>query len=104
MSGALQLIDPVTGAPRPAKGVDGRLVLSLPANAIAITPSDITVYDPPLQVWVGSVGDVAIVPYGRAGDKSVIYPAMPVGSTVPVLAKQILNTGTTGGIVLRGQW
>lgn len=99
----MQVIDPVSGSPQPAKGVGGKLVLSLPANAIAITPSDATVYDPPLQVWVGGAGDVAVVPYGRLGDKSVIYPGVPAGMIVPVLAKQVLLSGTTA-TSLRGQW
>lgn len=96
----LQVIDPVSGAPRPVKGVDGRIVLSLPANAIAITPGA-TVYDPPLQVWVGSAGDVTITPYGRAGDPSVTFPAVPAGTMLPVLCKQV--TAATAGS-LRGQW
>lgn len=100
----LQLVDPVTGSPRPAAGVAGGLITSLPANAIAITPSDTVIFDPPVHVWVGDVGpvNVAVVPYGRQGDKSVIYPAS-AGMTIPVLCKQVLVEGTTA-VTLRGQF
>ena len=100
----MQILDPVTGAPHPIKGVDGKLSTSLPANAIAITPSDATVYDPPIQVWVGDAGsvNVTIVPYGKKGDKTVLYPTA-FGMILPVLCKQVMLTGTTA-TVLRGQW
>lgn len=100
----LQLIDPVNGSPRPAAGVRGKLITSLPANAAAITPDNNAVYDPPISVWVGDATtvNVAVVPYGKEGDKSVIYPAT-LGMTLPVLCKQVLATGTTAA-TLRGQW
>lgn len=99
----LQLIDPVTGAPHPAKGTDGRLVTAPPPDGSAITPDNLTVYDPPVivTVWDSTAQSVAIVPYGLLGDSSVTYPTKP-GMTVPVLARQVLATGTTA-TVLRGQ-
>jgi len=77
--------------------------ISLPANAAVITPDDAKVYDTPVSVWVGSIGDVALVPYGRAGDAVVTYPAVPAGTLLPVLAKKVMQTGTTAG-QLRAQW
>jgi len=103
----LQLIDPVTSAPLPAQGIGGKLVVSLPANAFAIAPSDVAnaFFAKPAQVWVGDVGpvDVAVVPYGLEGDKSVVYPNLSAGMTIPVLVKQVLATGTTA-LNLRGQF
>jgi hypothetical protein len=100
----MQIVDPVTGKPNPLKGVDGRLSTTLPPNAFAITPSDVAMYDPPISVWVGDAGtvNVAVVPYGLKGDKSVIFPAT-LGMTLPVLCKQVLSTGTTAA-TLRGQF
>jgi hypothetical protein len=100
----LQVIDPVSRAPLPATGVGGKLVTSLPANAMAITPDDNKILDPPVTVWVGDAGavNVTVVPYGREGDKSVQYPAT-LGMTLPVLCKQVKAAGTTATI-LRGQW
>jgi hypothetical protein len=100
----MQILDPVTGSPNPLKGVDGKLSTSRPANAMAITPSDTVIYNPPIEVWVGDAGtvNVAVVPYGRLGDKSVIFPAT-LGMTLPVLCKQVLATGTSAA-TLRGQF
>lgn len=99
----VQVVDPVTLGLSPLKGSRGGVQISPPANAIAITPDDVKVYDPPISVWVGATGDVVVVPYGRAGDATVTYPGVPAGTTLPVLAKRVMNTGTTAGS-LRGQW
>lgn len=100
----MQVLDPVSGSPHPLKGVDGRLSTSLPANAIVITPDDAKVYDPPIEVWVGDPAtvNVTVVPYGRAGDKTVLYPTA-FGLKLPVLCSRVMLTGTTA-LVLRGQW
>lgn len=103
----LQLIDPVTAGPLPAQGIGGKIVTSLPANGMAITPTDAAgaFFAKPVQVWVGDVGpvNVAVVPYGLEGDKSVVYPNMSAGMTVPCLVKQVLATGTSA-LNLRGQF
>lgn len=99
----LQVIDPNTGAPYPAEGTNGGLIFAPPANGAAITPSDSAFYDPPIMVWVGDTGpvNVSIVPYGRQGDKTVIYP-VSFNMTIPVLCKQVLATGTTAAILRTG--
>jgi hypothetical protein len=101
----LQVIDPVTAAPVPASGVGGKLITSLPANAMAITPDDNTFFRKPVQVWVGDAGpvDVTVVPYGLEGDKSVTYPGLTLGMTIPVLCSRVKSTGTTATI-LRGHF
>lgn len=100
---ALQLIDPVTGSPHPAKGVAGLTIAPVP-NGAAITPDDQLIYDPPIQLWIGDAGLllVTVVPYGRAGDPLVQYPTKP-GMTVPVLVKQVKATGTTATILIGQQ-
>jgi hypothetical protein len=100
---ALQLIDPVTGAPHPAKGTGG-LTVCLPPDGAVITPDDSVIYDPPIMVWIGDAAArlVTVVPYGRSGDKTVQYPTK-FGLTVPVLANQVMATGTTATIVMGQQ-
>lgn len=98
-----QLIDPSSGAPNFAEGNRGGFTLSPPDEGGFITPSDVVVYDPPVMVWVGDAGpvNVAVVPYGREGDKEVIYP-LKFGMSVPVVCKQILATGTTATALFMG--
>lgn len=101
----LQVIDPVTGAPIPAAGVGGKLIISLPANAMAITPDDNKTFVKPVQVYVNEAGpvDVTVVPYGLEGDKQVTYLALTLGMTLPVLCRAVKATGTTAAN-LRGQF
>lgn len=103
----LEVIDPVSAAPVPAQGVNGKLILSLPANSMAITPTDAAgaFFAKPVQVWVGDVGpvNVAVIPYGLEGDKSVTFTNLAAGMTLPCLVKQVLSTGTTAA-ALRGQF
>lgn len=96
---SLMIIDPVTGAPNPATGVGGRIT-SRGANAIAITPSNVTVYDPPIEVYVGGTGNVNVVPYGRKSDASVLFTGVAVGASLPVLCKQVLATNTTATLMV----
>jgi len=99
----MQLLDPVTGAPNAARGVHGKPITAYPADASAITPDDLTVYDPPItvSVWDATAQAVTVVPYGKNGDASVLYPTKP-GMKIPVLVKKVMATGTTA-TVLRGQ-
>jgi hypothetical protein len=90
----MAVIDPVTGAPNPAKGISGRIT-SRPPNAIAITPDPVKVYDPPIELYVGGAGNVLVVPYGRNSDATVLFTAAPAGSMLPVLCKQVLAAATT---------
>lgn len=103
----IQLVDPVSGVPLPAVGVGGKLIVSLPANSMAITPNDTpgAFFAKPVQVWVGDVGPVTVnvVPYGLEGDKSVQFPNLSAGMTLPCLVKQVLLSGTSAGN-LRGQF
>jgi hypothetical protein len=99
-----EIIDPVRGSAHSPRGADGRLVTSQLANAALITPDDLTVYDPPIQLWIGdSVSHlVTVVPYGRRGDRLVQYPTK-AGMTLPVMVKQVMATGTTATILIGQQ-
>lgn len=73
--------------------VGGGLWLDASPNLIDITPSDVTVYDPPLTgIRVGTAaGDVAVVSNGV----TVTIPAVEVAETLPGSITQVLATGTT---------
>jgi hypothetical protein len=60
---------------------------------VAVTKSDETVYEPMLRaLYVGTAGNVAITDlYGTA----VTYKNVPAGTFLPIVAKQVLSTGTT---------
>lgn len=64
---------------------------------VAVTPSDSTVYSPPLRaLWVGTAGALALV----AADDSASVTVPNVSGLFPVETKQVLSTGTTAsGIV-----
>ena len=61
---------------------------------VAITPSDTTVYDPPLKaIWVGVGGNLAMI----ASDDTAAVTLVGVngGQIIPVMAKQVMATNTT---------
>ena len=68
-------------------------------NAAAIVPSDVTVLDQGVVVYVGGAGNVSIK--DMAGN-AVVFTAPPVGSVLPVRAKQVL--AATTATLLVGCW
>ena len=60
--------------------------------AVAVTPSDSTVFQYPRSLYVGVSGDVAVVMRGKAG--AVTFKAVPAG-VLPIRPVQVLATGTT---------
>ena len=59
---------------------------------VEITPSDVTVYSPPLQqLLVGGAGTIEIV--NNNGDQSTITAV--AGQTILAEVRQVLSTGTT---------
>lgn len=63
-------------------------------HAAAITPSDtVPLPTPASSIWVGSVGDVTLIPAGQT--TSVLFAAVPSGTLLPIAASQVLATGTT---------
>ena len=69
---------------------------------ISITPSDSTVYIPPLVGFrVGTTtGDVVVVSDGQ----TVTLTDVQAGETVPGAINQILSTGTTAAGIVGWQW
>jgi hypothetical protein len=64
-----------------------------PTNAATIAPSDTNTFSTPVAVYVGSTGDVAVLP--ASGAAAVTFAGLPAGAMVPVMCSAVLATGTT---------
>jgi hypothetical protein len=71
-----------------------------PQHCFAITPSDTDFYDPPITVYVGGAGNVAIVP-GR-GDRvtATTFTGLVAGGRVPCTAYKVMSTNTTATLLV----
>lgn len=70
----------------------GATVTSYPGHHIAITKSDVTVYNPPLlSVYCGAAGTVTIADL----DGTLVQYTVVAGSTIPVMATKVMSTGTS---------
>ena len=63
------------------------------ADAVAITLSDSTTYTPPLRALFVGTGGAALTIITPAGN-SVTFGNVPSGTTVPINASKVMNTGT----------
>ncbi len=65
---------------------------------VAVTPSDSTVYDPPLKaVWVSVTGNVAILGFTDSAPQTL--PLVPVGMLLfPYPVSKIMQTNTTATV------
>lgn len=65
----------------------------LAADAVAITTSDSTVYNPLLSgLYIGGAGDVTVK--GRGGN-AVTFKAVPAGTILPINVTAVMQTNTT---------
>lgn len=65
-------------------------------DMIQITASDVTEYDPPLRGCIVEVaGDLALNPIKSAANVTI---SVLKGQLVPVIATQVLSTGTTATV------
>lgn len=64
-----------------------------------VTKSDVTVFDAPQAIFVGTGGDIALRLIGDS--TTVTYKNIPDGTFLPVLADQVLSTGTTASDIVR---
>lgn len=64
----------------------------------AITPSDVTVYSPPLRaIYVGGAGNIALT---FTDGTTAVFTAVAVGVIHSFgMVKQILSTGTTATLI-----
>ena len=65
----------------------------LAVDAVAVTTSDSTTYNPPLcGLYVGGAGNVTVK--GRSG-VAVAFANVPAGTVLPILCSSVMATGTT---------
>ncbi len=74
-------------------------VTMFPPHAEAVTPSDSTVYPSAVSIYVGTGGDVSVIPALPAG-ASAITVTVADGGFVPFLVRQVNATGTTATDIL----
>jgi len=63
-----------------------------------VTASDVTIFDAPQAIFVGTGGDIALRLIGNS--TTVTYKNIPDGTFLPVLADQVLSTGTTASDIV----
>lgn len=66
-------------------------------DAFAAVPSDSVILTNCTGVYVGGTGDVALV---TISGKSVLFKAVPIGTTIRLKIKQILATNTTATLLV----
>lgn len=64
-----------------------------------VTKSDVTVFDAPQAIYVGTGGDIALRLIGSS--TVVTYANVPSGSWLPVLADKVMSTNTTASDIVR---
>lgn len=71
-----------------------------PANElVAVVPSDATVLVPTRGLWVGTVGDVAVIGSGP-GQSAVTIKNVPSGTLLPVCVTKVMATNTTAANIV----
>ncbi len=68
----------------------------------AVTPSDtVNLSAPATGLWIGGAGAVSVQMYGDGA--TVVYPAVPAGSILPVQCTRVNATGTTATNIIAGR-
>jgi hypothetical protein len=69
------------------------------AAAVAVTPHDTNdLAESTSGLYIGGAGAVAVITEGEG--TSVIFAAVPVGTTLPIRVTRVLSTGTTATNIL----
>lgn len=68
-------------------------------NATAVTPSDVTVFDPPTKaLYIGADGNVAVM---LADDTAAVtFVGVVAGQILPLRAKKVMSTNTTASNIV----
>ena len=69
-------------------------------QAIAVAPSDtVPLTAQSRALYIGTGGDLTVV-MGGPDANTVLFPGVPSGTTLPIIVKQVMATGTSAsGIV-----
>ncbi len=81
------------GAPYAGEQVNASL-LNPSGNFAAVTKSDSTTYAGARALWVGTTGDVAVIP-AIAGGSAVTFTAVQGGTLLPIMVSKVMSTNTT---------
>lgn len=68
---------------------------SFPHGADEIVTSDTDTHEPPISVYVGVAGDVAVVPAASPAAAAVVFKNVPAGSVLPCQVVKVMSTNTT---------
>lgn len=71
---------------------------AFPLCGIGVTPSDTDTYSPPVTVYVGGAGNVAVE--CGLGANTVTFSNIPAGSVLPMRVTRVLATGTTATLMI----
>ncbi len=64
-------------------------------ECFAITANDVNTFAATRALYVGTGGDVAVLP-AAPGSVSVVFQNVPSGALLPIRVVQVLATGTSG--------
>ncbi len=68
-----------------------------PGHAITVTPSDTTVYNPPLKaLWIGTASSGALAILAPGDTVPVTLAGMPAGWFSAIAISKVMATNTTG--------
>ena len=71
-------------------------------HAFAVTPSDSVTFPTATRaLWIGGAGNVAVL--ALADSVAVTFAAVPAGTLLPIVAQQVLATGTSATNIV-GMW
>lgn len=68
------------------------------SKGVAVTKSDSTVLETTRALWVGGVGDVAVV--FADGGAAVTLSAVPAGTLLPVQVTKVMSTNTSATLII----
>lgn len=66
----------------------------------AVTPSDSTTYTGVRSVWVGTSGDLAVVPALPGGGSAVTFVSVLSGTWLPISVQKVMSTNTTASNIV----
>lgn len=68
---------------------------------VDITPDDDNDLETPADIFIGSAGNITVIPLG--GTSPVTFASQPANSILPVRVKRVMSTGT-GASNLKAMW